>query len=211
MKRVISLCVFAIAVAGFSSCTSRQAPDEGYLEVIGEYEQPAAEAGYRLNLSYNGPLSLKDKFQVWADSLQKQYPSMIKMNENIFVGYMPEQMDKKMRTDMYQAGVSYNLDVADTAAYNQITRDALKRNFPFNVNVSGAYLSPEQRVKLQEQMLAKALENAKVKLNFLNKTTARQYEIVSIEELETNSPFGHEYYDFNRRVVSKVRVKAKLQ
>lgn len=179
--------------------------------MIGEYEQTSPEAGYRLNLSYNGPLSMKMKFQGWADSLQQQYPSMVKMNENIFVNYMPEQMGKKMRDGMFQAGVSYNLDLADTVAYNQITREALKRQFPFNVHVSGTYMNPDQRTQAQKEMIGKAVENARIKIEFLNQTANRAYQIISIEELEATPPFGHDYYDFNRRMIARVKVKARLQ
>ncbi len=210
-KLIISTLVLGLGLVGLSSCESRKAADERYVEVVGEYEQTSPDAGYRLNLSYNGPLSMKRRFQDWADSLRQQYPSMVKMNENIFVNYMPEQMGNKMRDDMFQAGVSYILDVADTTAYNQITRDALKRQFPFNVNVSGTYMDPEQKAQAQKEMMGKAVANAKEKIEYLNQPDNRAFEIVSIEELEATPPYGHDYYDFNRRMIARVKVKARLQ
>ncbi|MCC9138612.1 hypothetical protein ACFSKU_03015 [Pontibacter silvestris] len=79
------------------------------------------EGGYRLNLSYNGPLDMRNQFITWVDSLQQKVPSMVKMNENIYVNYMPEQMGRKVNKNMFQTSVSYNLIVQDSSMYDSIT------------------------------------------------------------------------------------------
>ncbi len=211
-KHTLLALSLATSISLLSSCDNRNtATEENYIEVIGEYEQPTPDAGYRLNLSYNGPISMRDKFQKWADSLQQKFPSMVKTNENIFMNYMPEQMGPKINKNMFQVGVSYILTVSDTAAYNQITRDALKRNFPFNVNVMGTFVEPGKRLAIQKEMMQKAIENAKSKIETLSGGTDRKYEIVVIEELDNTTPYGPEYYDFNRRMIARIKVKAQLQ
>lgn len=136
-------------LAGFgtlSSCQVRDDAQEDYLEVIGEHEQSMPDAGYRLNLSYNGPMSMRSEFMEWADSLQKQVPGMVLTSENIYIHYMPEQMGReKIRPEMYQTSVSYNVTVADSAMYGRIMQDVLRHNFPFSVNVSGTVLDPAKR------------------------------------------------------------------
>jgi hypothetical protein len=193
-----------------SSCDMRSDTEEEYLEVIGEHEQTISDAGYRLNLSYNGPVNMRKSFLHWADSLQKVVPSMVLTNENIYFHYMPEQMAKeKIRPDMFQSSVSYNITVGDSAMYARIMKDVLDRNFPFSVNVSGTYLDQDRRRQVQQELMQKALENAKTKLNFLSKG-ADSYVIVGVEELDNTVPYGPEYNDFNRRMVSRLRVKARL-
>lgn len=187
-----------------------EAPEQNYLEVIGEYEQQTPEAGYRLNLSYNGPIGLRDKFMKWADSVQQVIPSMVKTNEGIFLNYMPEQMGKKINKDMYQTSVTYLLTVADSALYSEITSDLIRRNIPFNLNVMGTFMDPDQKAGLQQQMLQKAIENAKAKIGFMS-GDGRAYEIVGIEELDNTTPYGPEYYDFNRRMITRLKVKARIK
>ncbi|WP_439879574.1 SIMPL domain-containing protein [Pontibacter sp. MBLB2868] len=191
------------------SCTP-YTEEDNYLEVIGEYEQQTPEAGYRLNLSYNGPVELRDKFTAWADSMKKEVPSMVKSNENIYLNYMPEQMGKKISKDMYQTSVTYLLTVNDSAMYSNITQDLLKKNLPFNLNVMGTFIDPARKVKLQHTMMQKALENAKAKLALMS-DEGKDYEIVSVEELDNTTPYGPEYDDFNRRMITRLKVKAKLQ
>lgn len=201
-----------LALGALSGCETRQAEGEAtYLEVIGEHEQQMPEAGYRLNLSYNGPLDKRDQFVAWADSLKKTVPSMAKTNESIYLNYMPEQMGLPVTRAMYQTNVTYLLNAADSALYNRITNDLLRRNFPFNVNVLGAYLEPAQKTELQQQMMQKALDNAKTKLGYLSAPTNRTYQIVSMEELDSATPYGPEYYDYNRRLMMRIKVKARLQ
>ncbi|WP_242927254.1 SIMPL domain-containing protein [Pontibacter vulgaris] len=211
-KNLLLALIFITSIGLLSSCETRNSTSEdNYIEVIGEYEQPAPDAGYRLNLSYNGPISLRPRFQKWADSLQQQFPSMTKMNENIFLNYMPEQMGKNINRNMYQIGVSYNLTVSDTASYNRITREALKRNIPFNLNVTGSFIEPGKRLAVQKEMLQKAIENAKSKIETLKGTPEKKYVIVSMEEIDSSVPYNPEYYDFNRRMVARIKVKARLQ
>ncbi|MFD2247309.1 SIMPL domain-containing protein [Pontibacter ruber] len=206
--------VLVFVLGALSSCENQTITggEQNYLEVIGEHEQTYEEAGYRINLAYNGPLSMRDRFQQWADSLQQKHPGMVKVNDNLFVNYMPEQMDKKISRSMFQVGVTYNLYVADTAVYNQITRDALRSGFPFSINVTGTYMSPARKIALQKDMMQKALDNAKTKLDYLSRASGnRAYTIVGVEELDANVPFGPEYYDYNRRAVSRLKVKARLE
>ena len=58
-------------------------------------------------------------------------------------------------------------------------------------------------------MLQQALNDAKIKLSFLAGQD-RTYEIIGIEELDNTTPYGPEYYDFNRRKMARIRVKARL-
>lgn len=214
MKKVSwNAAVLLAGLLAFGSCDTRRPATEGeeYIEVIGEYEAALPEAGFRLNLSFNGPLDLRDRFQQWADSLQQVTPGMVKVNDNIFLNYMPEQMGRKISRSQYQVGVTYTLQVEDSAAYNRITRDLLSRNLPFQLNVTGSYLEPERKAKLQQEMMQQALANARQKLDFLNSDTTRTYEIVSVEELDQTAPYGPEYYEYNRRAVSRLKVKARLK
>lgn len=197
-----------VAFIMLNGCDIRNT-DQEYIEVIGEAETQTPEAGYRLNLSYNGPLDLRSHFAEWIDSLQQRVPSMVKMNDNIYVNYMPEQMGKNINKDMFQTSVSYNLIVSDSSMYNRITKDLLKRNLPFNVNVSGTVFEPEKKVALQNELLQQALNNAKAKLANLTQD-GRKYEVVGIEELDSKQPFGPEYYDYNRVMIERVKVKAKI-
>ncbi|HEY4650739.1 MAG TPA: SIMPL domain-containing protein [Pontibacter sp.] len=212
MKKM-SLWVLALAgSATFSTGCQQQhtTDDERYLEVIGEYDQATPDAGYKLNLSYNGPMEMRQKFQVWADSLQKELPGMVKTNDNIYLNYMPEQMGKRITKDMYQVGVTYLVNVADSATYQRIADDLLKRNVPFSLNMMGTFIDPAKKIAVQKEILAKALDNAKAKLDFLKADNNKTYEIVSIEELDNIQPYGPDYYDFNRRMVARVKVKARL-
>lgn len=207
--------LWLIALAGsatlLAGCQQRTtADDEHYLEVIGEHEQVTPDAGYRLNLSYNGPMEMRQKFDVWIDSLQKELPGLVKTSDNIYLNYMPEQMGKRPTRDMYQVGVSYMVSVTDSATYNRLAQDLLKRNIPFGLNMMGTFISPDKKAALQQQMLGKAVDNAKSKLNFLKTDNNQAYEIVSIEELDNLPPFGHDYYEINRRMVKRVKVKARL-
>ncbi|MCC9166302.1 hypothetical protein [Pontibacter harenae] len=81
-KMYFGALAFIMSLSTLCSCTSTDS-EENYVEVIGEYEQQMPEAGYRLNLSYNGPLAMRDKFVVWADSLKRLVPTMAKTSENI--------------------------------------------------------------------------------------------------------------------------------
>ncbi|MFD2515101.1 SIMPL domain-containing protein [Pontibacter locisalis] len=213
MKKINSIgLVLILSVAAFAGCQvrEREEANQDYLEVIGEYEQQTPEAGYRLNLSYNGPIEQREKFLKWADSVKQVVPSMVKMNEGIYLNYMPEQMGKKISRDMYQTSVTYLLTVSDSSLYSSLTEDLLERNIPFNLNVMGTFMEPEQKTKLQHQMLQKAMENARAKLDFMI-SDGREYEIIGIEELDNTTPYGPEYYDFNRRMVARVKVKASLK
>ncbi|GHA79801.1 hypothetical protein GCM10007389_37550 [Pontibacter akesuensis] len=188
----------------------KEQQEDDYLQVIGEAEMPMDEAGYRLNLSYNGPMHIRHKFAAWADSLAKELPGMALINESVYMNYMPEEIGKqKLRPDMFQTSVSYNVTVPDSATYGRIVRDALAHQFPFNLNVSGTFVEEAKRGQLQQELMAQALENAKAKLNSLS-GGAGAYKIVGIEELDSNQPYGPEYYDFNRKMVSRVKVKARL-
>ncbi|WP_347156736.1 SIMPL domain-containing protein [Pontibacter chitinilyticus] len=210
-ERTLVLLALACSLTAFSSCTTRQSDaGENYLQVIGEYEQQMPEAGYRLNLSYNGPVAKRDQFVTWADSLQRKVPNMVKTNENIFINYMPEQMGQKIKPDMYQTSVTYMLTVEDSTLYGQIAKDLLRRNIPFSINVMGTFLNPSQKIKLQETMMEQALQNARTKLSFLA-GKGRKYEIIGVEELDNTAPYGPEYYDFNRKMVSRIKVKARLE
>jgi hypothetical protein len=93
--------------------------------------------------------------------------------------------------------------------YARIMQDVLKHNFPFNVNVSGTYLDQDKRQQVQQELMQKAIEHAKSKLNFLSKGEG-SYEIVGVEELDNTLQYGPEYNDFNRRMVARLRVRAKL-
>ncbi|WP_181885107.1 SIMPL domain-containing protein [Pontibacter diazotrophicus] len=210
-----NVCVWVLAMlAGFGTLSSCQVHDEAqedYLEVIGEHERSMPDAGYRLNLSYNGPMGMRDKFMEWADSLQKQVPNMVLTSENIYIHHMPEQMgQEKIRPEMYQTSVSYNITVADSAMYGRIMQDVLRHNFPFSVNVSGTVLDPDKRQQVQQELMQQALDNAKAKLNFLS-NGEDSYRIVGVEELDNTVPYGPEYNDFNRRMVARLKVKARLQ
>lgn len=211
MKRGNNWLVAALLVAGLvSGCDNRALqPEENYLQVIGEAERPMVDAGYRLNLSYNGSMESRERFTQWADSLAKKLPGMSLINESVYFNYMPEQMGKeKIKPSMFQTSVSYNVTVPDSATYNRIIQDALDRQFPFNVNVSGTYLDEAKRAQVQQQLMDEALEHARAKLNSLSGGEGK-YEIVGIEELDSNQPYGPEYYEFNRRMVARVKVKAK--
>jgi hypothetical protein len=194
----------------FTSCqTSDREIDEEYMEVIGEAEQQTPNAGYKLNLSYNGPAKFRNKFIKWADSVQQHIPSMVKVNEGIYMNLPPEQMGKKITTDMFQTSISYLLTVTDSSIYNKLTEDILKKNISFNLNIIGTFLSPEQKSELHRDMFRKAMESAEAKLEFINKT-GRGYEIVGVEELDNTTPYGPDYYDFNRRMIVRLKVKARL-
>jgi hypothetical protein len=212
MKKLVAnallLCLFFSVLA---SCYKQNSgSDESYLQVIGEYEQATPDGSYRLTLSYNGPISMQKKFQTFADSLQKQMPDMVKIHDNIYINYMPEQMGKKISDEMYQVGVGYNLIVTDSATYNRIAKDLQSRLIPFSLNMTGAFVDPKQKTDMQKDMLQKALDNAKTKLDFLKQDSNLTYQIVAIEELDSQPPYGPEYYDFNRRMVTRVKVKARL-
>ena len=197
------------SLGAFSGCDLRSNAPEVYLEVIGESEQTMADAGFRLNLSYNGPLSMRGQFTAWADSLQKEIPDMVLTSDNIYINYMPEQIGKgKIQPNMMQSNISYNIVAADSAVYGRILRDMLRRNIPFNLNIAGTYLDQEQRRKVQQKLMQEALEHAQTKLSFLANGPDK-YEIVGVEEMDNTVPYGPEYNDFNRRMVSRIRVKAR--
>lgn len=212
MKRLFkNALLICLAAVFFSACDQKAVgEEERYLQVIGEYEQAMPDGGFRLNLSYNGPMSLRKKFDTWADSMQKVLPGMVKTNDNIYINYMPEQMGKKITDDMFQVGVGYNLTVADSTTYSQITKDLLRQNIPFSLNMTGAFVEPGKKVGIQKEMLQKAIENAKVKLDFLKGDSSSTYEIISIEELDNQQPYGPDYYDYNRRMATRVKVRAQL-
>ncbi|MBB6611744.1 SIMPL domain-containing protein [Pontibacter sp. Tf4] len=213
MKKMhLWLLVLAGSATLLAGCQQRDMDDddERYLEVIGEYEQVTPDAGYKLNLSYNGPMELRQKFQKWVDSLQQELPTMVKTNDNIYLNYMPEQMGKRVTPNMYQVGVTYMVNVADSATYQRIADQLLKRNIPFSLNMMGTFIDPAKKAEIQQQMLGKAIENAKTKLNFLKGDGSQSYEIISIEELDNVAPYGPEYYEYNRRMLSRVKVRARL-
>ncbi|AKD05352.1 hypothetical protein PKOR_22760 [Pontibacter korlensis] len=199
--------VALLGLGTLSACETRSSTEEeNYLQVIGEYEQSMPDAGYRLNLSYNGPMNMRARFTRWADSLQQVVPSMVLTSDNTYLNYMPEQMgQEKIKPSMFQTSVSYNIVVPDSATYGRIIQSALDHKFPFNVNVSGTFVEPERK----QELMQKAMENARVKLNFLS-GGAGSYEIVGVEELDNIQPMGPEYYEFNRKMVSRVKVKARL-
>lgn len=209
IENVFPLMLLAGMLAGCNSQATQE--NERYLEVIGEHEQSVTDGGYRLNLSYNGPMSMRKKFDSWADSMQNKIPDMVKINDNIYINYMPEQMDKKITDNMFQVGVGYNLTVDDSTAYSRITQDLLKQNIPFSLNMTGAYIEPEKKLAIRKEMLQKAIDNAKAKLDFLKGDGAGTYEIIAIEELDNQMPYGPDYYDYNRRMATRVKVKARLE
>ncbi|WP_242920266.1 hypothetical protein [Pontibacter liquoris] len=200
------------ALLCLGSCNKNKPADTGdnYLQVIGEYEQQLPGAGYRLNLSYNGPVAMRHAFVAWADSLQNKVPDMVKSNESIYVNYMPGQTGMHIRKDMYQTNITYILTVADSSLYAHLTQDLLRRNFPFTINVVGAALDPAKKLAVQQHMLEQALVNARAKLGFLA-GKEHLYKITSIEELDNTMPYGPEYYDFNRKMISRVKVRATLE
>ncbi|MBC5992360.1 SIMPL domain-containing protein [Pontibacter cellulosilyticus] len=209
MKRLFQFsAAFLIGAALFSGCEPVEA-EENFVEVIGEFEQPSPESGYRLNLSYNGPMTKRDGFAKWVDSVQQQVPSMVKLSENIYVNYLPEEMNRRPgRNDMHTS-ISYLLTASDSTLYNRLVKDLLKTDLPFSINVMGTYIDPARKTKLQQEMMEKAVENAKQKIEHLSGDN-QTYKIVSIEELDNVTPYGPEYYDINRRMVSRVKVKARL-
>lgn len=209
MKKLFELgATFILGALLLNGCQPMEA-DENYFEVIGEFEQSSPEAGYRLNLSYNGPLNQRDGFVKWVDSVKQQVPSMVKLSENIYVNYLPEEMNRRPARGDLQTSVSYMLTATDSTLYNRLAKDLLKRNLPFSLNVMGSYLDPDTRIKLQQEMMQKAVENARQKLEGLS-GEGKTFEIVGIEELDNTVPYGPEYYDFNRRMVSRVKVKARV-
>lgn len=210
MKKQILWLALGMFALGLSSCVKVE-PDEqqDYLEVIGEAEMQTPDAGYKLNLTYNGPMGLRDSFVTWADSLQRKIPGMVKTSENIHINYMPEQAGQRINKDMYQTNISYMLHVQDSTTYSAITQDLLNRKIPFNLNVMGTFINPEEKAKLQRHLMEEALANAKSKLDFLN-TGDKTYSITQVEELDHTVPYGPEYYDYNRKMVSRVKVKARL-
>jgi len=214
MKRIYTWAFILFGCATILvSCEERdnKTTEDNYLEVIGEYDEVTPDAGYRLTLSYNGPMSMRDKFQVWADSMRRVLPGMVKTNDNIYLHYMPEQMSKRPSSDMYQVGVTYMVNVADSATYDQLAKDMLKRKIPFSLNMTGTFIEPSKKLALQQKILAKAVDNAKAKLDFLKDgRPGSTYEIVSIEELDNLQPYGPDYFDFNRRMAARVRVKARI-
>ena len=137
MKRMhLAILAFATGWLSLSSCEFREPGNDNYLEVIGQHEQQMPEAGYRLNLSYNGPMDKRDEFVAWADSLRQKVPGMVKTNESIYVNYMPDQMGRNVSKDMYQTSVTYLLTIEDSTLYNQISEDLLQHNFPFSINIT---------------------------------------------------------------------------
>jgi hypothetical protein len=208
VKGVLLILWSAVIVAGCEPMAEKS--ESQYLEVIGEHDETTPDVGYRLNLSYNGPMQLREKFQMWADSVQKIFPGMVKTNDNIYINYIPEQMGKRIRPEMYQVGVTYMLSVSDSATYTRMANDLLKRNIPFSLNMMGTFIEPEKRLAMQKAMLGKALENAKAELDFLKGDPDKTYEIVSIEEMDNIQPYGPDYYDFNRRMVARLKVRARL-
>ncbi|MCC9166301.1 hypothetical protein [Pontibacter harenae] len=122
---------------------------------------------------------------------------------------MPEQMGKKVDNDMFQTNVTYMLTVSDSSLYNQISQDLLRRNLPFNVNVMGTFMESNQKVEIQQQMMQQAMENAKTKLKAMV-GEGRDYQVVRIEELDLSVQMGPEYYEYNRRMIARLKVKAKL-
>jgi hypothetical protein len=212
MKKLFFILTLGLLSLGFSSsCTTNDNDqEEDYLVVIGEAEMQLPNAGYRLNLSYNGPMSIRPKFITWADSIQRELPGMSKISENIFLNYMPEQMGKEVNKDMYQTSISYWINVEDSTLFADITQDLLNRNIPFNINVMGTFLDPVKKAELQQELMDKALENAKTKLEYLT-VPDRKYVVVAVEEIDNTTPYGPEYYDFNRKMVTRLRVKARLE
>jgi hypothetical protein len=214
MKR---LCCRVLVLFGgaaiLSGCERREVYKEAhYLEVIGEYDEVTPEAGYRLTLSYNGPMNMRNIFQAWADSVQKVLPGMVKTNDNIYINYMPEQKEKRPGSELFQVGVTYIVNVTDSATYEQLARDMLKRQIPFSLNMTGTFMEPAKKLALQQKILARALDNAKAKLDYLKGgRPGSTYEIVSIEELDNLQPYGPDYFDFNRRMAARVKVKARLK
>ncbi|GAB3831206.1 hypothetical protein GCM10028895_48280 [Pontibacter rugosus] len=160
MKRLFKGLVLAslfVSILSVSSCSTPAGQEENYLHVIGEYEQPMPDAGFRLNLSYNGPMDMRQKFNKWADSLRHEVPSMVRTNENIYLNYMPEQMGKKVNPNMFQTSVTYNIIVPDSATYGRIMQDALDHRFSFNVNVSSTFIDDAQRQKRSRRCWRKHL------------------------------------------------------
>ncbi|MCJ8164571.1 hypothetical protein MKJ04_06905 [Pontibacter sp. E15-1] len=198
----------AVGLYLLSSCDTRRNRDEAtYLTVIGEYEQPMPDAGYRLNLSFNGPLRQRGAIKRWADSLQQQVPSMVLTSENVYMNYMPEQA-AKLQPELLQANISYNIIAADSAMYTRIMDDLLRRKILFSLQVGGTVVDHEERQRIQQELMQKALQNATQKLNALA-GSEDSYEIVEVEEMDNTVPYGPEYNDFNRCMVSRVRVKAR--
>lgn len=122
---------------------------------------------------------------------------------------MPEQMGKeKIQPNMMQSSISYKIVAADSAVYGRILRDMLRRNIPFNLNIAGTYLDQAKRRQVQQELMQEALEHARTKLSFLA-NGGDKYEIVGVEEMDNTVPYGPEYNNFNRRMVSRLRVKAR--
>ena len=210
MKKVnVWVLALLAGVGTLGGCDMRGNAGEDYLEVIGEAEQTMPDAGYRLNLSYNGPMNMREKFSTWADSLQKEVPSMVLTSDNIYINYMPEQMgQEKITPNMMQSSISYNILAADSAMYGRILRDMLRRNIPFSLNIAGTFLDQEQRRQVQQELMQEALQHAKAKLGFLAGGEGK-YEITGVEEMDNTVPYGPEYNDFNRRMVSRLKVRAR--
>ena len=208
-KPLVWLLALLTGFGTMSGCEMRSNATEDYLEVIGEAERTMADAGFRLNLSYNGPLSMRAKFSAWADSLQQEVPGMVLTSDNIYINYMPEQMgQEKIQPGMMQSNISYNMIAADSAVYGRILRDLLRRNIPFNLNIAGTQLELSRRREVQQELMQEALAHATTKLSFLANGDDK-YEIVGVEEMDNTVPYGPEYYDFNRRMVSRLKVKAR--
>lgn len=210
MKKQLLSFVLVMIILGLCSCTKAETePQQDYLEVIGEAEMITPEAGYKLNLTYNGPMEMRNSFVTWADSIQQKLPGMIKTSENIYLNHIPEQTSRRINKSMYQTSVTYLLNVEDSTLFASITQDLLNRNIPFNLNVMGTFMKPEQKARLQQNLMKQALVNAKTKLDFLN-TAERAYSITQVEELDNTVPYGPEYYDYNRKMIARVKVKARL-
>ncbi len=199
-----------LAVFGLmAGCGNRHTTEEGMLTVIGEYEQTMPDAGYRLNLSFNGTMRQRNEFMRWADSLQREVPSMMLTSDNVYINYMPEQAAQQhTQPDMFQSNISYNIIAADSAMYQRILKDILRRNLPFNLNVGGTFLDHGKRQAIQQELMQKALENATQKLNAMA-GGEEHYDIVTVEEMDNTVPYGPEYNDFNRRMVSRLKVTAR--
>ncbi len=209
MKKLLLLNTLLVLVLALISGCQTYETEHNYIEVIGEHEQQMPDAGFKLNLSYNGPMANREKFEKWVDSVQLKVPGMVKTNENIYLNQMPEERDIRVKPEAYQTSINYILNAPDNKLYNSITDDLLRRGIPFNINVMGSYMDPAIESAIRKDLMQKALEDAKDKLAFLS-GEGKTFEIVSIEELDKNVPYGPDYYDFNRRMVSRVKVKAKL-
>ncbi|UCS94394.1 hypothetical protein KZP23_05040 [Echinicola marina] len=199
----INTLLFIITCTSIFSCTTEVIQQHQTIEVIGAAEVNFDATKACLNINYNGSKEGQESLEKLMSGKQMENFQVKKINESYYKSNNTKGVD-------FEYGISYRLILNKATDRDLISSLLRENNIGANLSSGGYFINIAEIQSKNELGFNQAIENAKSRIEKHASAMEKNYEILSIEEIDDFQQLPIDGIIYNTSLIKKVKVKALL-